>query len=490
MSTAPNGYQTPKTNWASADVPTPSDFNRVEGNIQAIESGSRTIDPAQAPSGNVGTLRQLLDWFANRIKAILGTTNWYDAPPTTLQAAKTHFDALAPHAGHETPAGAQQKVDAAISDHISGDPHPQYALDSDVAAKVAKAGDTMTGVLKLPNGTAAAPALAFSSEPDVGIYCAGTDILAFAAGGAERFRIDTGGPKVGSNAVWHAGNDGAGSGLNADLLDGYHASSFAIAPIPVTSLKKAQGSSSAVYFGVHQYTFASPAYAAHSSYAMSVLPGAVNKAAGTVRYWAQAYKYGEYNWDSSYDRAVYSSSNVASTVTWDYLTASGHPRIWAIVDDADNIISMWEAEDPADEEFPDECPIGLTDEKSSSIIPVGGAVVPLQFPTEQQLVALKDILVKTPMPQFASRGIWVHHKTPEGIVQAIFDKEMGSRGLEPIPDVREALFVQDIDKRNWRIQLWLRGVSRVKKGHRAFTLIPLFETTFRVDKRTGTLEFK
>jgi hypothetical protein len=31
---------------------------------------------------------------------------------------------------------------------------------------------------------------------------------------------------VGGNTVWHAGNDGSGSGLDADLLDGYHASSL------------------------------------------------------------------------------------------------------------------------------------------------------------------------------------------------------------------------------------------------------------------------
>jgi len=30
----------------------------------------------------------------------------------------------------------------------------------------------------------------------------------------------------GSNIVWHGGNDGSGSGLDADLLDGQHASSF------------------------------------------------------------------------------------------------------------------------------------------------------------------------------------------------------------------------------------------------------------------------
>lgn len=35
-------------------------------------------------------------------------------------------------------------------------------------------------------------------------------------------------PYVGTNAIWHAGNDGSGSGLDADLLDGNHASAFAL----------------------------------------------------------------------------------------------------------------------------------------------------------------------------------------------------------------------------------------------------------------------
>lgn len=294
---------------------------------------------------------------------------------------------------------------------------------------------------------------------------------------------DVAGPiTVQGNTVWHAGNDGAGSGLDADLLDGYHASSFAVAPIPVTSLKTARGSAAAsagyvTAAAVHQYAFASPAskQATANSNANAVTKiGYCYYSSSVVRQWLI---------DNSYGTAIF-------YVTWDYLTSSGHPQVWAIVDEVGNIIAMWEAEDPVDEEFPDECPFGLTDERGNSIIPVGGAVVPVQFPSEQQLVALKGILAKAPMPKFASRGIWVNHKTSEEIVQTIFDKEMQSRGLEPIPDVREALSVQDIDKRNWRIQLWLRAVSRVRKDHRAFTLIPLFEEMFRVDKRTGKLEFK
>jgi hypothetical protein len=100
VSTTPQGWQNPKTNWQAADIVHPSDFNRIEGNIQSIESGSRTLDPSQVPSGNTGSLRQILSWFANRIRAITGMANWYDAPPTTLAATSQAFDA------HESDASA------------------------------------------------------------------------------------------------------------------------------------------------------------------------------------------------------------------------------------------------------------------------------------------------------------------------------------------------------------------------------------------------
>ena len=94
MSTAPQGWQNPRTNWQAADIVHPSDFNRIEGNAQAIESGSRTLDPSQVPSGNSGTLRQILSWFANRLKAITGATNWYDSPIITLAGAKHGLDSI------------------------------------------------------------------------------------------------------------------------------------------------------------------------------------------------------------------------------------------------------------------------------------------------------------------------------------------------------------------------------------------------------------
>ena len=112
MST-PQGWQTPKTNWDSKDPVGVSDLNRMEGNPLAIETGDRTLDPAQAPSSNTGTLRQILSWFANRIKAIMGTTNWWDAPPVTLSGATPNTRKIT--AGNGLAGGGDLSADRTIA---------------------------------------------------------------------------------------------------------------------------------------------------------------------------------------------------------------------------------------------------------------------------------------------------------------------------------------------------------------------------------------
>ncbi len=104
-------------------------------NMDVIDAAlTPTADPDQAPIGLTGKIVQWVSWIVNRIKAITGKANWYDAPATTLEAAKVHADAAAPHSGHETPAGAQTKVNTSMTAHINtSDPHSQYALDTDVA---------------------------------------------------------------------------------------------------------------------------------------------------------------------------------------------------------------------------------------------------------------------------------------------------------------------------------------------------------------------
>ena len=107
-------WQTPITTWGQPGqtVPGVDDFNRIEGNINYIEEESRTPSDTATPAAS-GKLSLLLNYIVSMIKAITGKANWYTAPDTTLAAAKTHIDAAAPHSGHETPAGAQAKVDAA-----------------------------------------------------------------------------------------------------------------------------------------------------------------------------------------------------------------------------------------------------------------------------------------------------------------------------------------------------------------------------------------
>jgi hypothetical protein len=85
-------------------------------NMELIDAAlTPTADSSQVPTGSTGKLSQWVSWITNRIKAVTGAANWFDAPATTLQAANTHHNAAAPHTGHETPAGAQIKADAAAA---------------------------------------------------------------------------------------------------------------------------------------------------------------------------------------------------------------------------------------------------------------------------------------------------------------------------------------------------------------------------------------
>lgn len=120
-----------------------------------------------------------------------------------------------------------------------------YLTTANAAATyVSKAGDTMTGALRMGQSVASAPA----SQPMALSYgrlqCygtlningntdnSGTEYVNITAGhGLSASTAD--GLSIGTNTltwqnqtVWHAGNDGSGSGLNADYLDGYHESAF------------------------------------------------------------------------------------------------------------------------------------------------------------------------------------------------------------------------------------------------------------------------
>ena len=115
---------------------------------------------------------------------------------------------------------------------------------SAAATYVSKAGDTMTGALRMGQSVASAPA----SQPMALSYgrlqCygtlningntdnSGTEYVNITAGhGLSASTAD--GLSIGTNTltwqnqtVWHAGNDGSGSGLDADFLDGYQETAY------------------------------------------------------------------------------------------------------------------------------------------------------------------------------------------------------------------------------------------------------------------------
>jgi len=382
VSTAPQGWQDPRTNWQAADIVHPSDFNRVEGNIEAIESGSRTLDPSQAPTGNTGSLRQLLDWFANRLKAISGEANWYD---DVGQSLKAHRDATSAH-GATSSATANRLV----------------LRDASGRAKFAQG--TSTG--------------------DAVVY-----------------------------------------------------------PVPVTSLKRAQGTMSSgvgAVFAVHQYAFASPLRGSRASggaNSVGIILGAQNYNQSSTRQWVgMRLESSTYGWGAAPTLNLQTGSPEVP-VTWDYLTASGHPRVWAALDDLGEIVSIWEAEDPADPEWPDEPPFEPEE---------GLVLIQVEPPDEKLLKAVAERLERVPMPQGFTRSIYASDPPPRAI-RTMSARQLQERGLEEPPDIREVLSIADRDRKYWYLQLYMRQASRLLHDHRASTLVPLYREMCRVDRRTGRL---
>jgi hypothetical protein len=134
-----------------------------------IENADRTLDPNQAPAGNIGPLQAILNWFANRIKAITGKTYWWEAPDTTLAAAKNHIDDASPHPGHALASDLASHLAESASETVKG--HVELATAAETTAgtdntravhpaglkveldkKVSKAGDTMTAGLVVDRG--------------------------------------------------------------------------------------------------------------------------------------------------------------------------------------------------------------------------------------------------------------------------------------------------------------------------------------------------
>jgi hypothetical protein len=67
------------------------DINIINENMNKIDAAlAPTADPALAPIGNgPGKLSQWVSWITNRLKAITGKANWWDAPTQSLEDLNT-----------------------------------------------------------------------------------------------------------------------------------------------------------------------------------------------------------------------------------------------------------------------------------------------------------------------------------------------------------------------------------------------------------------
>lgn len=102
----------------------------LDDSITDVHLGSRTVNQATAPTGNTGTLTNLLSVMANRIRAITGTTNWYDAPAATLATLWAKFASTSGGGGH-THSGAAGQGPQITTAGIANDAVTGAKIDSD-----------------------------------------------------------------------------------------------------------------------------------------------------------------------------------------------------------------------------------------------------------------------------------------------------------------------------------------------------------------------
>ena len=102
-------WRTPKTDWKAGDIPAASDFNRIEGDTLYLKDevdSHKAEDASTTAKGHV----QLNNTVTSTSTTQAATAN---AVKTVNDALTSHKTAAAPHSGHETPAGAQAKANAA-----------------------------------------------------------------------------------------------------------------------------------------------------------------------------------------------------------------------------------------------------------------------------------------------------------------------------------------------------------------------------------------
>nr|WP_258525729.1 pyocin knob domain-containing protein [Paenibacillus sp. YN15] len=272
---------------AAGDGPKIGSSGLAAGAATDTVIGSRTVSDAAAPTGDSGAPTTLFGWLANMIKAITGGATWRTLPGMTIAAIKTILDA-ATNAGT---ASTLMKRDANGRAQVSGplaagDIANKGYVDTAVSgATIPDASLTVKGKVQLSSVTnSTSEALAATPKAVKDAYDRGSAGVTAAAtaqstANAVQTRANNALPKDGSEPMtgqlainqnggyvrigkdadhayvwnqvgnatvrlyddgtvrngagalfWTADNDGAGSGLDADTLDGVDSSRIVYGP--------------------------------------------------------------------------------------------------------------------------------------------------------------------------------------------------------------------------------------------------------------------
>ena len=263
----PNGYQTTSGSVAQS--------NYVSGSAFATTASPGSVLEYQQASGQTDTrLSPTTDWY-NSIR--MGHGNPYNYYSNTIAMRMTGGGSgtmFTQYISNNNPQGWRTQWDSGNdgsgsgldADLLDGQQGSYYAPASHSHSYLPLAGGTVTGATSLRAGgthlgnhefaSASGTSTGYSDagiEIREGAYGANANFsaprLGFHWGGvvASNISIDTAGAILirnnpgtsyenlranniyanGTNVVWHAGNDGSGSGLDADLLDGQHGSYYA-----------------------------------------------------------------------------------------------------------------------------------------------------------------------------------------------------------------------------------------------------------------------
>jgi len=192
----------------------------------------------------------------------------------------------------------------------------------------------------------------------------------------------------------------------------------------------------------------------------------------------------ESNWENEW-LILFNESNGDFTggLKWRYLTNSGNPKVWASVNKKGEIYTLWEAEDPINDEFPDDPPIkgreGLT-------------TLQLKMPTNEQIRRLIQQSQNSDCPKWQHRSIYKSCRNNHELLCEMVRRLLQERSLDDFDNLEDLLSTQQVpeqEKRDWRKLLISRSASRILFNQPLDDFGALLQNYFKVGQK-GTLSLK